>query len=183
MLPGQWIDLFETATRAVFRQFNMRGALRMATGGALFGDMAYQGATAQRGHVITAVGRAGVGQVSSFAGGAIGSVLGSPLGPVGVLAGDLVGQFVGYELGYRASKPIEAFAGFNRQVTRLRMGGDFEDYQAAYTMRQRAAAELGSLAAERAAIPRPRSGHVPPVAYCLVSALASRRERRSITDV
>jgi hypothetical protein len=70
MLAGQWIDLFETATRTVFRQFNMRGALRTVTGLALLGDVAYQAASAPRGHAVTSALRAATGQTASFTGGA-----------------------------------------------------------------------------------------------------------------
>jgi hypothetical protein len=61
-----------------------------------------------------------------------------------MIAGDLIGQYLGYEVGYRVGKPLEYFAGFNRQGPGSGWAGDFEDYQAAYTMRQRAAQEMNS---------------------------------------
>lgn len=40
-------------------------------------------------------------------------------------------------------KPLDAFAGLHQNVTRMKMGGDYEDTEVAYTMRQRAAQEMG----------------------------------------
>jgi hypothetical protein len=74
-----------------------------------------------------------------------------------MIAADVVGGFLGGPIGQIVAqatiapvlqtaieKPLEAFAGLNHRVTHLGMGGDYEDTELAYTMRQRAAMEMGS---------------------------------------
>ena len=150
MLPSQIIDLFESTTQATLRSTGagrrLGGAsamLKLAFAGSVL-DAGIQMATAPRGKIGTTAIRSAAGNIGGLLGGLTGSFLGASIPIIGPFIGDIIGQQLGYEIGYRASKPIEDFAGFNRQVTRLRMGGDFEDYQAAYTMRQRAAQEMGS---------------------------------------
>lgn len=78
--------------------------------------------------------------VAGNVGFAIGDVIGSTLG------GPLVGMAVGMATGTAAEKIGDAFQFFadtNRRIKHLNMGGNYEDTQVAFTMRQRAARELG----------------------------------------
>lgn len=96
---------------------------------------AFEGATAPKGKKVT---HAAASLIANTAVPALGGVFGGPIGTL--VAGSTVAPVVERGL----DRTLDAFAGFNRQVTRVRMGGDFEDTQQLYTMRQRAAAELGS---------------------------------------
>jgi phage tail tape-measure protein len=68
-----------------------------------------------------------------------GEALGAPLGPAGAIIGGIAGQMIGEKIG----KPMQKFTEFGRNLRRLETGGGYQDSQLKWTMRQRAAAELG----------------------------------------
>jgi hypothetical protein len=60
------------------------------------------------------------------------------------LPGELIGGYIGYELGSLPGKALSSAVEFGRSMRRLHTGGDFQDSEAALTMRRRAAAELST---------------------------------------
>lgn len=97
----------------------------------------YQAITAPRHHMMSAfVG--GAGEALAFG---IGDMLGTALG------GPLLGYALGFatgEIGAKAGEGLQFFNDFNATMKHVNMGGNYKDTQVAYTMRQRAAQELGS---------------------------------------
>lgn len=98
---------------------------------------AFEVLNAKRGHKISAfVG--GTSKALAFAAGdLIGNVVG---GPVAGLALGLVTERLG---GY-VEEGVQGLHDLNRFIKHVNMGGDYEDTRIAYTMRQRAAQELGT---------------------------------------
>lgn len=93
--------------------------------------------SAPRGHKLSSFSS---GMAGTF-GFAVGDVLGSMLaGPVGGLALGSLTELAGDKLGEAA----QFLHDFKRNITHINMGGNYEDTRVAYTMRQRAAQEMGS---------------------------------------
>lgn len=98
-----------------------------------FGEAAF----APKGHKMSGL----IGGAAKGVGFAVGDFLGSWLaGPVGGLALGLVGDHLG---GY-VEQGVQMLHDFNRNVKHINMGGNYKDTEVAYTMRQRAAQEMGS---------------------------------------
>jgi hypothetical protein len=86
-------------------------------------------------------------KMSAFAGGAARMAAYTVGDFVGTLAG---GPLLGFTLGTvteglgsYVEEGVQILHDFNRNIKHINMGGDYEDTQVAYTMRQRAAQELG----------------------------------------
>lgn len=111
---------------------HLKGLEYFAAGAAILG-----GYTAPRRHKMSGM----VGGVARTAAYAIGDVVGTAIG--GPLAGFILGSIV-EPLGGKVGEAFQAFADINRNIKHINMGGDYEDTKVAYTMRQRAAQEMGS---------------------------------------
>lgn len=93
--------------------------------------------TAPRGHKVGGFVK-GVARTMAFtAGDVLGTTLGGPL--VGMLLGSVTEK-----AGAAFGDAFQAFSDFNKQVRHVNMGGNYEDTRLAYTMRQRAAQEMGT---------------------------------------
>ena len=96
-------------------------------------------ATAPKGEMIKR-GAEGIGMLTGQAmGGAVGGLL---FGMPGEIAGQIIGGTVGEKIG-STLKPIEDLG---HQAYHLNFGGNYEDTEVAWTMRQRAVQEMGSSA-------------------------------------
>jgi hypothetical protein len=89
-------------------------------------------------------------RVSKFSGGmargvtyALGDLIGTVVSGGNPLAGFAVGMLT-EPLGGYVEEGVQMFADLNKQIKHVNMGGNYEDTKIAYTMRQRAAQELGS---------------------------------------
>ena len=100
-------------------------------------DVAFSIATAPRGELAAKVTSSLGGQAGALVGGAVGAAM---LG----LPGELIGGYIGYELGSLPGKALSSAVEYGRNMRRLHTGGDFQDSEAALTMRRRAAAELST---------------------------------------
>lgn len=96
-----------------------------------------QTAFAPRGHKLSGM----VGGISAMAGFGIADMLGTLVG--GPVLGFVAG-YAGGELGNKMGEAFQSFTEINRRVRHIDMGGNYQDTELAYTMRQRAAQELGS---------------------------------------
>lgn len=102
---------------------------------------AFSMATAPRGHALSA----GAESLSMGIGGLLGGVMFGPAGAIagGILADTGASRAVG--------KAFQALHDLDRNLHRLHMGGDYQDSEQAYTMRQAAVQEMsGSLLNARA---------------------------------
>ena len=115
------------------------GALGRMKGIGVFavGFGAFQAATAPRGHKASGFVKGVAGTLAFSVGDVIGSMVGGPL------AGFALGYVTG-EMGEKLGDAFQMFTEFNRRIKHINMGGNYEDTRMAFTMRQRAAAELGS---------------------------------------
>lgn len=97
---------------------------------------AFEAFTAKRGHKLSgAVG--GVARTLTFAAGdVIGSMVGGPL--AGIALGSLFEH-----AGGKVGDAMQFFSEFHHMIHHVNMGGNYEDTRMAYTMRQRAAQEMG----------------------------------------
>lgn len=95
---------------------------------------AFAAATAPRNHKLGA----GVGALAAPIGTFIGGALG---GPLGALAGTFILDPL---IQSGVGKAVSAFSDFGRNQRRLETGGSFADSTMNWTMRQRAASEMGS---------------------------------------
>ncbi len=152
---------YNKTSRSMFSGIAERELLKKGTGfsGALFGRPAkglsvglshtkYFGyfaagagmldaATSARGHKLSGfVG--GVGKSLTFlAADVVGTFLGGPI--LGQAFGWTAEHFAG-----KAQEGLQTFIDFNKNMRHINMGGNYEDTRVAYTMRQRAAQEMGS---------------------------------------
>jgi hypothetical protein len=97
----------------------------------------FEAMTAPQGHKVSALAGGAIKGMAFATGDLIGSTLAGPIG--------------GWALGAafeHAASPVEGaiqmFTDFNKQIKHVNMGGNYEDTRIAYTMRQRAAQEMGS---------------------------------------
>lgn len=97
----------------------------------------FEGFTAARGHKMSGfVG--GVARTMAYAAGdVIGSMIGGPF--VGAAVGMLTEK-----AGAKVGDAMQFFNELHHTLNHINMGGNYEDTRVAYTMRQRAAAEMGS---------------------------------------
>lgn len=101
-------------------------------------DMVLSTATAPPKHRAAALGGAIAAQVTGLVAGAIGFAIGGPVAAVALnLAVDPIVRRA-------ASEGVQKFIDFGRDIQRVRMGGEYEDTEVAWTMRQRAAVEIGN---------------------------------------
>ena len=110
------------------------GAFGLATA---IGIGALETYSAPRGHKMSAFG-GGVARTFAFG---IGDVVGTALG--GPVAGWILGSLT-EPMGAKVGEAIQMFNDFGFNVKHVNMGGNYQDTQVAFTMRQRAAQELGS---------------------------------------
>lgn len=94
-------------------------------------------ATAERGHKESAA-VSGIARTLAFA---VGDVVGTTLG--GPLAGLALGSIT-EKAGAAVENTVQFFHDFNAHIKHVNMGGNYTDSRVAYTMRQRAAQEMGS---------------------------------------
>ena len=102
---------------------------------------AFSMASAPRGHAVSA----GAESLSMGMGGLLGGLM---FGPLGAIAGGVIADtyFAG-----QVGKAFQSLHDLDRNLHRLHMGGDYQDTQQNYTMRQAAVAEMsGSLMNARA---------------------------------
>lgn len=94
-------------------------------------------AFAPKGHKMSgAVG--GVARAAAFAlGDVVGTTIGGPV--LGFVVGSLTEPLGGY-----VGDALQMFSDYNKQIKHINMGGNYEDTRVAYTMRQRAAQEMGT---------------------------------------
>ena len=91
-------------------------------------------ATAPRGHALSESARS--------LGGGLGTLVGGMLGGG---AGMIVGGYLGEEFaGSAIAKGVQSIADLSKNYRTLHMGGDFQDSEGAYTMRQVACREMNS---------------------------------------
>lgn len=95
------------------------------------------GAFAQKGHKMSGT----IGGLARGLGYATGDLIGTTIG--GPVAGFVLGS-LGEELGGKVGEAVQMFNDFARNTKHINMGGNYEDTRVAYTMRQRAAQEMGS---------------------------------------
>lgn len=96
-----------------------------------------EGSLARRGHKASGV----VGGVARTLAFGVGDVVGTTIaGPVGGFILGSITEGVGGKIG----DAVQFFNDIDRNIRHINMGGNYEDTRAAYTMRQRAAQELGS---------------------------------------
>ena len=94
-----------------------------------------EGIMAPRGHKAAGVIRGTTGMLAYIAGDLIGTALAGPL------AGMALGLAADASI---SGEAIQTFIDLNRRMKHVNMGGNYEDTRISYTMRQRAAQELGS---------------------------------------
>jgi hypothetical protein len=75
--------------------------------------------------------------LAGYAGGAIGAFFGG-------LPGEIVGSWVGYNIEKPFKAGFDAVREAGHNPTHFNGGGDYQDTEAAYTMRQRALQETGT---------------------------------------
>lgn len=93
--------------------------------------------TAPKGHKMSGF----VGGAARTAAFAVGDVIGSMLG--GPLMGMALGSITEHA-GETVGDAVQFFNDFNKMTKHINMGGNYEDTRVAYTMRQRAAQEMGT---------------------------------------
>lgn len=93
--------------------------------------------SAPKGHKTSAFASGVAATIAFSVGDVLGSMLGGPVG--GLVLGSMT-EIVGDKLGEAA----QFLHDFKRNITHINMGGNYEDTRVAYTMRQRAAQEMGS---------------------------------------
>ena len=94
-------------------------------------------AFAEKGHRVSG----GVGGISRGLGYALGDLIGTTFGgPVAGFALGSLGEMVGGKVG----EATQMFNDFAKNTKHINMGGNYEDTKVAFTMRQRAAQEMGS---------------------------------------
>lgn len=92
---------------------------------------------APKGHKVAGFAKGAIRTMAFAAGDVAGSALAGPIG--GFIVGSIT-EKIGAEVG----EGIEYFTDFNRATKHVNMGGNYEDTRVAYTMRQRAAQEMGT---------------------------------------
>lgn len=110
----------------------MGRSIRGLTGPLMVADIVARGATAQRGHVASETAAGVAANVLALAGASV------PVPGLNIALG-----MVGYGLGSSLAKPLQTFAEFGQSQRRLEFSAGFVDSQRAWTMRQRAAIEIG----------------------------------------
>lgn len=126
--PMKGLSQSVSHAKASFGTFGMATAL---------GIGALETYSAPRGHKMSAFG-GGIARTVAFgAGDVVGTFLGGPV------AGWILGSLT-EPLGAKAGEAIQMFNDFGTSVKHVNMGGNYLDTQVAFTMRQRAAQEMGS---------------------------------------
>lgn len=98
----------------------------------------FQAATAPKGHKLSS----GVAGVAGMVGFGIGDVVGTAL--LGPLFGFGLGAAIQEGVDKGVGESLQFVTDTVKQLRHVHMGGDYEDTEAAYTMRQKAAQEMGS---------------------------------------
>lgn len=141
LLPGQIIDVVESLTRAASRS-GKGGLSRGLFLGGLGLDFGIRGATYQRHHLASSLAGGIGGNIGALLGEAVGNAL-VPIPGLNFLAGATLG-YIGYSLGDKVAKPVQNLVELDRRMRHIDMGGSYQDTQQAWTMRQKAAQQLGS---------------------------------------
>ena len=111
---------------------HLKGIGYFATGAGIL-----ESALAPRGHKMSGFA-GGVGRTAGFA---VGDIIGNTIaGPIG---GFVLGSLT-EKVGGAVGDAVQMFNDFNRTIKHINMGGNYEDSRVAYTMRQRAAQEMGT---------------------------------------
>lgn len=98
---------------------------------------AFEASMAPKGHKLAGLVKGIAAPLAFAAGDAVGTLL---AGPVAGFALGMVTEKIGSEIG----EGFDALGDIGRSIRHVNMGGNYEDSKIAYTLRQRAAIELGS---------------------------------------
>lgn len=140
------IESLWLASKRTGKGFNLSKAIKGAIP-LTAGMVAFAAGTASRGKMLETAGNEMSSQVGGLAGFEVGSVLGQAVIPIPVLGGivgGLVGGYIGSKASPRVGTGIAKLVESVNSTRTLNFGGNYKDTTVAYTMRQRAAQELGS---------------------------------------